>query len=248
MIVSWNGSLMDSDEVKISPGDTTLLRGEGVFETIRVLNGEPLYFSDHYRRLTSSAERLGVLTPQEDTLREALKEVVLNNNLREARVRVTLGENCLIMAEVLEPEQVGVEVSTLGKDYPVNERSPLVGMKCTSYAENMLLLRLGGTGEVLRSNTRGELCEGCVSNLFFEKDGKIYTPALVTGCLPGVMRQQVMKAIEVEEGCWPFEILKEVDGVWLSNSIRRLRFVSAIDGKLMGEPSELFHEVRSKLV
>jgi len=212
-----------------------------------VLGGEPLYFSDHHRRLTSSARRLGVSVPQEEALREELKELVSKNDLREARVRVTLGENCLITAEALEPEEMGVEVSTLGEKYPVNERSPLVGMKCTSYAENMLLLRLGGTGEVLRSNTRGELCEACLSNLFFERGGKVYTPSLETGCLPGVMRQQVMKVIEVEEGCWPFEILREADAVWLSNSIRRLRFVSAIDGKSMGEPSALFHAVRAKL-
>ena len=238
---------MEAEEVKVSLAEALLLRGEGVFETIRVAAGEVLYFADHYRRLTASAKRLGLQVPEQKLLADRIKGVFAQNGLSEARVRVTLGANCLITAEMLEPEQLTVDVSTLGKDYPVNEQSPLAGVKCTSYAENMVLLRLGEVDEVLRANTRGELCEGCLSNVFFVKNGKVHTPALETGCLAGVMRQQVMKVIEVEEGIWPFEIVNEADEIWMSNSIRRLRFVSSIDGKSCGEPSELFHSVRSKL-
>jgi len=247
MIVSWNESLVEADEVKVSASNAMLLRGEGVFETIRVISGEALYFEDHCRRLTSSAQRLGLMVPREQTLDQRIKELVRENGLTDARVRVTLGEDCLVTAEALEPEILSVAVSILGKAHPVNERSPLAGVKCISYAENMVLLRLADTDEVLRANTRGDLCEGCLSNVFFVKNGKVHTPALETGCLAGVMRQQVMKLTDVEEGVWPFEIVNEADEIWMSNSIRRLRFVSSIDGKSKGEASELFHSLRSQL-
>ncbi len=247
MIVLWNDRFVESSEMQIPFADATYLRGEGLFETIRVVGGKPLFLPDHARRLADSAGRLSLLAPTLEFLEVKIRELVLANHLSEARVRVTLGENCLMTAEPLEAEMEMVSVSTIGERYPVNERSPIAGIKCTSYAENMALLRLAGVGEVLRANTRGELCEGCVSNVFFVKDGKVFTPSLDTGCLPGVMRQQVMAVAEVEEGCWPYEWVREADEIWLSNTIRRLRFVNELDGESRGEPSELFHEIRSRL-
>ncbi len=246
MTVWWNGALMDSDKVRVPIVDATYLRGEGVFETIRALEGKPLYFSDHYKRLESSAGRLGFRVPDAEELRGGIEEVLAANELREARIRVTLGENCLLTTVALEPEVLGVKVVTR-EDYPINERSPLAGIKCTSYAENMTLLRLGGTPEVLRPNMRGELCEGCVSNVFFVKDGKLFTPALETGCLPGVMRRQVIERVKVEEGCWPFEMINEADEIWLTNSVRKLRYVEELNGKAMPEPSALIHKLRSEI-
>jgi branched-subunit amino acid aminotransferase/4-amino-4-deoxychorismate lyase len=104
----------------------------------------------------------------------------------------------------------------------------------------MFLLRESGVDEVIRPNTRGEICEGCISNLFFTKNGVIYTPSLQTGCLPGVMRQEVMRHIEVREVEWAMADLKSCDEIWLSNALRRLRAVTSIDGLDLAKPSELF--------
>ena len=144
-------------------------------------------------------------------------------------MRVTLGQECLITAEAIPEEVKGLQVVT--SDCPVNEKSPLAQIKCTSYAENMLLLRQSGADEVIRPNTRGELCEGCISNVFFVKDGLLHTPSLKTGCLPGVMRRHVITKNEVNEGEWPLSILDDADEVWLSNAVRGLRFVSFLDGR-----------------
>ena len=238
---------MESSEVKIPLTDATYLRGEGVFETIRVVGGDPLFMVDHHRRLNASAEQMFLEAPEYGILEGMIRKLVAANGLDEARVRVTLGKNCLITAEPLEEDAIKVSVSTVGSNYPVNEKSRLVGVKCTSYAENMNLLSLAGADEVLRPNMRGDLCEGCLSNVFFVKDGKIHTPELETGCLPGIMRRQIMDRVGVVEGRWPFEILAEVEEIWLSNTIRKIRFVSEMDGRPMGEPSGLFQEVRSQL-
>lgn len=247
MIVSWNGDLMDEGKIQIPAFDPMLLQGMGVFETVRVIEGEVMYWEDHFERLSRSLEGLGVReSPREQEMKAQIESVLKANQLASARVRVTFGSNCLITARELAEDAKTITAVT-DESHPVNERSVLTGIKSTSYAENIQLMRIHG-GEVIRPNTRGELCEGCISNVFFVKDGKIHTPALETGCLPGVMRSQIIRRIEVKEGRWPFEILREVDEIWLSNAIRKIRCVTRLDDREMpAPPSEFFQQVRNVL-
>lgn len=240
MIVSWNDQLIASGEFALPVSDGVFLRGEGVFETIRVEKGDPCLWDQHFERLSFSAHRLGLKTPAKSILRHSIRRVVEANQLESARVRLTLGEGCLISAEPLPEEQDEIHVVTSA--CPVNEQSPLAQVKCTSYAENMLLLRESGADEVIRPNTRGEICEGCISNLFFVKGGVIHTPSLRSGCLPGVMRQELVQTVEVREGDWSMAILESVEEIWLSNALRRLRAVSSLDGRNLAKPSKLFAE------
>jgi branched-subunit amino acid aminotransferase/4-amino-4-deoxychorismate lyase len=181
---------------------------------------------------------LGLKIPDRLVLQDWIGRVIVANQLLSAKLRLTLGEGCLISAEPL-PEERG-EIHVVTSNYPINEKSPLAQIKCTSYAENMFLLRESGVDEVIRPNTRGEICEGCISNLFFVKTGIIYTPSLQTGCLPGVMRQEVMRHIEVREVEWAMADLKSCDEIWLSNALRRLRAVTSMNGRNLAKPSDLF--------
>ena len=234
---------MESSEVKVPSDDVTYLRGEGVFETIRVVEGRVMFLEDHYHRLKESAGRFALTVPEEEVLRGRIEALLIANQLSEARVRVTLGENCLITMFPLSLSEVGVSLVS-GERFPINEKSALAGIKCTSYAENMLIFRGAGGSEVLRPNTEGALCEACMANVFFMKGGQLFTPDLKTGCLPGVMRKQVLARAEVEVGVWPFEVVYEADEIWLTNSISGLRYVDSMNGKMMAAPSELFHELR----
>ncbi len=245
-MVYWNDTLMDAGAVGIPIGDHTFLRGEGVFETIRAKQGGPVFWRDHAARLSKSAERLFLSLPEEGLLRGRIEELLEANRLRDARVRITLGENCLITAAPLQVRESGVKLG-LRPEYPINERSPLAGIKCTSYAENMTILRSSQESEVLRPNTRGELCEACHSNVFFRIADRLFTPSLETGCLPGVMRKQVLARTSVEEGVWPYEMIKEAEEIWLSNSINKLCWAESLDGEKLAKPSALFHELRSTI-
>ena len=245
MIVSWNGRLVKEGVVSLAVNDPLFLRGEGVFETVRVEEGKPRLWERHYERLGRSAARMGWVVPESGCLLGQIEELVVANGLASARVRITLGKEVLMTAVALPDE---VEVATaITSDCPVNERSPLAQVKCTSYAENIVLLRESGVDEVIRANTLGELCEGCLSNVFFVKEGRIYTPSLDSGCLPGVMRAHLMSRVEVEEGRWAIEILKEAEEVWLSNAIRGLRSLSVLDGRKLEGASALFKRVRESL-
>lgn len=243
MIVFWNGSLVEGGVVSLPVSDPLFLRGEGIFETIRADGGLPCLWERHERRLRKSALKMGLSVPEDGILQERVIEVLRANGLKSARVRITVGPEILITAEPL-PERPP-EVAAVTSAVPVNDLSPLAGIKATSYAENMWLVRQSGVDEVIRPNTRGELCEGCLSNVFFVKDGRIHTPSLETGCLPGVMRAEIVERVPVVEGRWPLEVLAEADEIWLSNATSRLRLVRQLDGRALPPSGGRLAEVRA---
>jgi branched-chain amino acid aminotransferase len=87
-----------------------------------------------------------------------------------------------------------------------------------------------------------------MSNVFFVKGGKICTPALECGCLPGTIREAFLEIREVEEGCWPIEVLNEAEEIWLTSSTRLVSWVSHHGERDLGEASELFQKSREALI
>ncbi len=253
MIVWQNGRLRLDKEVKVSPFDPGFTVGEGVFETMLSLKGKIFAWSRHEERLKRSAEILGLNIPRFLNLEKAMEEVVqANEHCREkARVRIsiTAHENVLVTAQPISEPPVEVKVVT--SDLAIHEKSPLSQAKTLSYAENLYALKQAvaqGADEAIRPNTLGELCEASVSNVFFVIEGQIRTPDLRCGCLSGITRALILEAFpEIQIGHWPLEILKEAQEVWLSSSIRRLQWVSELDGRDLGAPSTFFQKVRGDL-
>ncbi len=253
MIVWQNGNLVPEQEVKISPFDPGFTVGRGVFETMLAVRGKVFAWDRHLQRLKKSADVLGLKLPELSGLESAMHEVVLANpECRcEARIRVTLteGGNLIITAKSIE--DYPLQTSAVQIDFPINDQSPLSSIKTLSYAENLEALkqaRVAGAGEAIRSNTAGELCEACISNVFFVRDQVIYTPSLETGCLPGITREILLERDpHIQVGRWPISILNEADEIWLTNSIRRLQWVRQFDKRDLGEPSETFFKMRAAL-
>lgn len=248
MIVSWNDRLLAEDEVKVSPFDGGLLRGEGVFETMRAVDGRVCFWPRHFSRLLNSAEKLSISVPDPEVIEHAISDVLRANDLGavQARVRLTLTGNILITAVPLTSAPAVCRVATTAS--PINERSPLAGAKVCSYAENMAVLRASGADEAIRPNTRGELCEGCLSNIFFVIDGVVSTPSLETGCLPGVARSVLLdRNSEFREGTWPVSILERADEIWLTNATKLVTWVDECDGRSLGPPTELFQRTLADL-
>ncbi len=97
------------------------------------------------------------------------------------------------------------------------------------YEEQLTQARARGFDEVLFLNQRGELTEGAISNLLLEQSGKLLTPPLHCGVLPGVMRRHLLESFPnaslpcVEERVLTLADLHTADAVWLCNSLRGLR-------------------------
>jgi branched-chain amino acid aminotransferase len=120
--------------------------------------------------------------------------------------------------------------------WPRNERSPLVGLKSTSYAENVLALARAkslGAGEALMGNLAGEICEGTGSNIFLVSDGRITTPPLSSGCLAGITRALVIEwcadaGMEVEQRPSTIADLAAAQEIFITSSTRDVHPVDAV--------------------
>ena len=119
--------------------------------------------------------------------------------------------------------------------WPRNERSPLVGLKSTSYAENVLALSAAkavGAGEALLANLAGDVCEGTGSNVFLVMAGRITTPPLSSGCLAGITRGLAIEwcadaGIDIEQLAVPMEAVVEAEELFITSSTRDVHPVEA---------------------
>ena len=247
--MSWiwcNGDFHDGP-LAVAPADRGLTNGLGLFETVLALDGKPVGLDLHLARMKEGAERFGWSLGDED-FGQIISKLLGRKGLEEGRVRVriamtagtgdlrdlTRGSDALLWITAAASPPPPESVTLVTSPFPRNERSPLAGVKCASYAENLLALdqaRLAGADEPLFFNTRGELCETATANVFLVKDGAILTPPLSSGCLPGTMRQRVMKQVEVKEIVLAEIDVASADEMFLTSAIRGVVPVVAIDGR-----------------
>ena len=248
-----NGRIISTAEARISPYDHGFLVGDGVFETLVARHGKPFTPTRHWRRLVASCTAMNITPPEYDVYLNAMLATMQANDLKDARVRVTLtsGDGPLGSDRGDAPATMTVATTAL-KPWPAtetvmtvpwtrNERSALAGIKSTSYADNVRALALAhaqGAGEALFANTRDELCEGTGTNIFIVAAGVVQTPPLNSGCLAGVTRALVLEAcaaagIAVAETPLPIAVLQTCDEAFLTSSTRDVHPLSRVDQRSM---------------
>jgi branched-chain amino acid aminotransferase len=248
-----NGRLDELAQLRISPLDHGLLVGDGVFETLRVYDGVPFAWRRHYERLAHSAGGIGLAPPPSDELRAAADAVLAANDLREARLRITVtgGESPLGSERGDAPLTVIVAATELAVRLDVadvvtvpwarNERGAVAGLKTISYAENVRALayaREHSAGEAVFPNTRGDLCEATGSNVFLVFAGVLHTPPAEAGCLLGVTRALVLElagemGLAIEEAALPLDALHRADEAFLSSTTREVQAIGRVDGQTL---------------
>ena len=226
--MSWvwlDGSFLPGKQATIPATDRGFLHGRGLFETLRTYRGIPFRIRDHVARMSASAAHFKIPFKKRD-LDPAIRELCRRNRLDDAAVRITLSAEgrLLITARPLQPTprewvEKGAEVMVV--PWRRDARSPLAGHKVTSYLENVLthdeaLQR--GCADALYVGLRGELLEGCVTNVFLVVKGKLVTPRL-GGILPGITRQVVMELAKVKERTVRLKELWKADEAFLTNAL-----------------------------
>jgi len=201
--VLWvDGSLRGANEPIVSAGNHGLTVGDGVFETLSVRQGQPFALTRHLIRLQYSLDRMGMRAIDMGQVREGVRQVMAANPADVVRVRITVVSGPGPMGSARGPGIPNIIVwggpgtvpgscRATRVPWKRNERSAIVGVKSTSYAENVVMLHYAdgkGANEALMSNTQGDLCEGTGSNIFIEHQGEIVTPPLSSGCLAGITR------------------------------------------------------------
>ncbi len=252
--MSWiwcNGEFLEGP-LAISPADRGLTHGLGVFETLLALDGQPVALDLHLARMRDGAERLGLEGGKliEANIATAMTGLLERAGLATGRARVRLalsagagdmrclkpGSDGLLWITVAVCPPPPESLSLVTAEFPRNERSPLSGIKCASYAENLIALdqaRRAGADEVLFFNTRGELCEAATANVFLVRDGQVLTPPLSSGCLPGTMRARVMARIAVEERHLTAANVAAADEVFVTSATRGVVTVVKLDGRVL---------------
>ncbi|MFZ0048339.1 MAG: aminotransferase class IV [Streptosporangiaceae bacterium] len=251
-----NGALFPDDEARVSVFDHGLVVGDGVFETVKVVNGTPFALSRHLARLHRSASGLGLPEPDLDQIRAgALAAIEASPPVPLARMRITatagvapLGSergNSPVTAIVALAEQnpPAESVDVVVVPWPRNELGALAGLKTTSYGENVRALAYAnqhGGSEAIFANTAGNLCEGTGTNVFVVSGGRLITPPLSAGCLAGVTRALVIEWVGAAEDDLPGDALSNAEEAFLTGTTRDVQPIRLVNGvKLPAVPGPI---------
>jgi branched-chain amino acid aminotransferase len=259
---AWmNGELLpDPDAPAVLLTDHGLTVGDGVFEAIKVVDGQPFALSAHLDRLARSAAGMGLPEVDDDAVRRGVAAVLEDHDLALGRIRITytggpspLGSGrgdepptLVVVADRMDPWPETTVVATV--PWPRNERGALAGLKTTSYGENVVALARAasrGASEAIFANLTGNLCEGTGSNVFYVVDGELRTPTLESGCLAGITRALVLEwygGAEVDE---PIEVVERASEVFLASTTRDVQGVSRWDDRELPAPGPVTQEVRA---
>ena len=200
----------------------------------------------HLDRLRRSASTMGFKCPYTDDEMRAAINLCLAAAPGAGLVRITATSgrgplsswrgqgpaSVLVIAGDQPPHhEPGAAVAVMA--FPRNERGAMAGVKTTSYAENVLALRMAvhkGASEAIFGDTRGRLSEGTGSNIFWVDGEKLCTPPLDTGCLAGVTRALIIEMFDVTERHLPVDDLPLVREAFLTSTTRPVQSIGSIDG------------------
>ncbi len=242
-----DGALAGPDPV-VAALDHGITVGDGVFETAKIVDGEPFALDRHHARLDRSLAGMGLPPADRSYLGEGIAAVLDGDPIAFARLRYTVTSGAgplgsdrddapmtyLVAAGPQPPPPASTRIVVVG--WTRNERGATTGLKTTSYAENVIALAAAkgaGGGEAVLANTRGELCEGTGTNIFVVTDGVIRTPPVTSGALAGVTRALTLEwcreeGLEVREETMPLSVLDVADEVFLTSSTRDVQGVHGI--------------------
>ncbi len=269
------GDVVPSERARVAATDRGLLLGEGVFETVALVDATPFALRRHLERLRASAVVAGFSVPwTDDDLRGAVAETIStavadDASLANGRLRITVtgGDapagpapagsppvvarpELLVMVTGRAPRSSSVDVVVA--PWPVNERGPLVGAKVTSRLDHTLAqahAHRQGADEAMLVNTRDVLVEGTSSNVFLVVAGRLSTPSLDTGCLPGVTRALLTELVEVaERHDLTTDDLRLATEAFITSTTRGVQPIAAVEGRqLRSVPGPLTTEAAAAL-
>ncbi len=264
--VYLDGEYVPATEARVATGDSALLYGRGLFETLRARRGAVYLLDRHIDRLEAGARVLGIAVPPAvEGLEAIVRELAERQCLEDARVRLTL-----TAGSESEPSVLFVQARAV-TDYPErvyekglsahvasvrrNETSPLARVKSLSCLDNLLAkekARASGVDDAILLNTRELLAEGSTSNLFLIRDGQLLTPPIADGALPGITRGAVWELAEaagiiVRELSMTMDDLRHADEAFLTNSVGGVMPLVSVDGSAVGSgsPGEVTGRLRA---
>ncbi len=240
----------------LSPLDRGLLYGDGLFETLRIENGRPLFWDEHFERLAKSAGRIVLLLPSRRSLGAALAKTLAANRMERglARLTVTRGSGTASNAPALAPpkrSQPSLIVTLRRRTFSEEamraticrtRREGTYGLKSTNLIWAVLAQAEAeekGADEGIVLSHDGRIVEGTITNIFFVRKGVIKTPSEACGIVPGITRRLVIDlcakmGLRVEEGTFSPSDLLSSNEAFLTGTGVGVRPLIRVDQKKIG--------------
>ena len=230
-LASVDGRIAETSEARIPAADDGLLRGDGVFEVIRLYAGRPYALGEHLDRLERSAAAIE-LPIERPVFEEEISALLTEFGEHEAQLRLvaTRGGRRLAFTENLPPYADRESISVAAVTYSPSEI--LNGVKSLSYAANMQASRLAvaaGADEAVLVRPDGVVLEAPTSTIFWVSDGRLRTPSLEAGILASITRDRLVRELDVEQGAFQLEDLEGSSEAFLASTVREVQAISAVN-------------------
>jgi branched-chain amino acid aminotransferase len=253
LYINNNGTILSNDAPTIHPGNRGHLYGDGVFESIRLINGKALNMDNHVKRMLDGAKVIKMRTPSYYTTEfceSKILELCQRSGIKEGgRCRLSLdrvsggaylpeSNECTFYIEVYPYEVNHFELNAKGLEVDIYQdiklqKNFLSNYKTKSgltYVMAALSAKDKGLDDLFLVNERGNILETSSCNIFIVSNGVLYTPGLEEGCLAGTMRMQIIN-IALANGIKVYEcaILPQnvlaADEIIVTNAIRGINWI-----------------------
>ncbi|MDF2936524.1 MAG: ilvE [Paenibacillaceae bacterium] len=257
-----NGEFVTKENAKVSVYDHGFLYGDGIFEGIRLYNGNIFKLKEHLDRLYDSAKSIMLDIPLSyGEMEEAVAETLRKNALKNGYIRLVVSRGpgdlgldprrspqawVIIIAEQLAiyPEEAYVNglktISVSPRRNLPDALNPKI--KSLNYLNNILVKiqsNLAGVGEAIMLNSQGYVAEGSSDNIFIVKRGVVYTPPCYCGALEGITRLAIIElcakhGIPMKEEPFTLHDVYVADEVFFTGTAAEVIAVREVDGRIIG--------------
>lgn len=217
-----------------------LLRGYGVFETLRTYDKKPYQTKDHIRRLFWGAKKISLkIAYSESKIEKIVKELSSKSEYENQRIKITALKGTLIVSS--EEQKIDPKIYTQGVNLKsVIAKREMPQIKSISYLLPFLSHERAAKEEAfdaLMIDEKGEVYEGAYSNIFWFKNNKLYTRK--DHVLPGITARSVIKIspLKVQFGKISLKELKKCDEIFITSSIYGIVPIKQIDKTKIGKSS-----------
>ena len=252
--VWFNGTFVEGT-LPLGAHDRGFLLGDGVFETVAVINRKPLWLDEHVQRMAHAAAELGIAFNAERTF-TGLTEILKKSEAQCEVLRITLSRgkaarglagdgtlpSLLITLDEFAAKNLFQSCRLKVSQVRRNEFAPSSRLKTLSYIDGIAAARevAGEADDALMLNTSGHVASTTVGNIFVLQGDALITPSLDQGILPGITRRVLLDnaeklGLKPVERAVPLEDLVRADAVFLCNSLRFIRPVTTLNGEPLGK-------------
>jgi len=253
LYVNNNGDILPNEGATIAAGNRSYLYGDGLFESIRILNGKAINLENHHKRMMEGAKVMKMRVPSfytVDYFQTKIDELIQKSGIRNGgKCKISLDRaaggtyfpetnEVTYFIEVYPYDANLFELNSKGLEIDLytelkKQKNFLSNYKTKNgllYVMAAITAKEKQLDDLLISNDKGGILESTNSNLFVVSNGVLYTPGLEEGCLAGTMRMQIIN-IAIHHGIKVYECnilpqnLLAADEIFLTNAIRGISWV-----------------------